>query len=51
MAQNKTMAIKHAIAKKRACEEIQANAKTEMSCKWHKEASSVKWNKKYKPYS
>lgn len=51
MAQNKTMATKNAIAKKRACEEVQANAKVEMSCQWYKQPSSVKWNRGYKAYT
>lgn len=51
MAQNKTMAIKHAKARKDAMREVLENNKVEMCAKILPQSKSVAWNMGYKPYS
>lgn len=52
MAQNKTMAIKHALAKKYAIKQMTEDANN-ASCatKCVKQSNSTLWNVKYVPYS
>lgn len=52
MAQNKTMAIKHAMAKKWAMKEMTENTQAAICATKHdKQACSTQWNSKYIPYS
>ena len=52
MAQNKTMEIKHNLAKKYAIKQMTENANLEAcATKVVKQSKSVIWNIKHKPYS